>query len=343
MHPQPIPDDLLPWAKSQLKLSSAEGSLEPVAGDASNRRYFRLRSADRSLIVMQAPPATEKNAEFIAVQALLAKGGICVPQILAHDIERGYLLLGDLGRQMLLPLLNDATVDAWYSKAGEVLLQIAQIAAATVVPNYDRALLNEELSRLPEWFLVQLLGLELSPADRGLLAQVNTLLVSSAQAQPQVLVHRDFHSRNLMPQPDGQLGVIDFQDAVIGPITYDLVSLLRDCYIRWPKAQVRGWALGQRDRLVASGLLDAMGDEEFLRYFDLMGLQRHLKVLGTFARLYLRDGKAAYLQDLPLVLHYVEEQLSAYAAEEPVLAEFNDWWRERVIPAVARQPWSVAL
>jgi len=338
LSPRSIPADLLPWALGALGVSSRDKHLEPVAGDASNRRYFRLRADAGSVIVMEAPPATEKNAQFLAVQQLLGASGVRVPGVLAQDLERGYLLLDDLGDQMLLPLLSDDSVGAWYQQAGETLLQLASIDPAGAVPAYDRALLTEELGRLPDWFLEQLLGLELSPEELELLNRVTELLVSNALAQPRVLVHRDFHSRNLMPQPDGQLGVIDFQDAVYGPITYDLVSLLRDCYIRWPDDQVRRWALGHRDQLVASGLLEPVDDELFLRWFDLMGLQRHLKVLGTFARLYLRDAKNSYLRDLPLVLAYVDEVVTLRSAD-PALAELGHWWRQRVAPVISAQPW----
>lgn len=324
-------------------MGSAAGrcALSVVAGDASNRRFFRLRDAGRTAIVMEAPPATEKNAEFLNVQQLLVQSGVRVPGVLAVDLPRGYFLLDDLGGQMLLPLLNAASVDGWYARACAVLLDFARVDACGRVPDYDRALLEEELSRLPAWFFQRLLGLAEEGRGRDAFDGVAALLVDSALAQARVFVHRDFHSRNLMVE-EGGLAVIDFQDAVFGPVTYDLVSLLRDCYIRWPRDRVEAWALAHRDRLQAAGLLEPVTDEDFLRWFDLMGLQRHLKVLGTFARLYLRDGKAGYLDDLPLVIQYVEDVLTRRSPGEPALATFHAWWQERVAPVVAQQRWAAA-
>ncbi|WP_235898714.1 aminoglycoside phosphotransferase family protein [Parahaliea maris] len=370
---RPIPEDLLPWVVDAFGATSGDHELVPVAGDASNRRYFRLADAGRTAIVMEAPPATEKNDAFLSVRELLASHGVRVPQLLAADLGRGYLLLEDLGNQMLLPLLNEASVDGWYWSACQMLLGFAGIDAAGRIPDYDRALLEEELSRLPAWFFRQLLGMPASGEEEAVFADAAGLLVDSALAQPRVFVHRDFHSRNLMVVDAGgqgealaeaaaevggaaeglaegpaegaagsALAVIDFQDAVFGPITYDLVSLLRDCYIRWPRDRVEAWALAQRDALQSAGKLDAVDDATFLRWFDLMGLQRHLKVLGTFARLYLRDGKAGYLDDLPLVIAYVEEVLGRRSASEPALASFYNWWRKAVTPAIAQQGWAAA-
>ncbi len=342
---RPVPDDLLPWACAALGLEPEGLSLAPVAGDASNRRYFRLRAGprsakERSAVVMEAPPATEKNREFLAVREALAAGGVRVPALYAADLARGYLLLEDLGDQLLLPLLDADSAPGWYARASEVLLRLARVdARAARVPAYDSALLGEELDRLPEWFLQALLGLDLSTEELDLLARLKAVLIDSALAQPAVLVHRDFHGRNLMPQAGGELGVIDFQDAVLGPITYDAVSLLKDCYIRWPQAEAQQWALDHRDRLVAAGLLEDTPDEFFTAWFDLMGLQRHLKVLGTFARLYLRDAKPGYLDDLPRVLAYVEEVVATRGDEHPALAEFGAWWQGRVRPVIAQQNW----
>ncbi|MFV0279094.1 MAG: aminoglycoside phosphotransferase family protein [Parahaliea sp.] len=349
-----LPDDLLPWASRAAGWPQGDCRLDPVTGDASNRRYFRLSCADgpggapgkrgsatASAVVMEAPPATEKNGAFVAVHRLLQEHGVRVPHLLAADLERGYLLLEDLGDRQLLPLLDACSVGCWYQRARAVLLAIARIAPAGVVPDYDWTLLAEELGRLPEWFFARLLGLSLGEQERRLLAELGDCLLDSALTQPRVLVHRDFHSRNLMVLEDDELALIDFQDAVFGPITYDLVSLLRDCYIRWPREQVEIWALEQRDALQVAGLLGPVADAAFLRWFDLMGLQRHLKVLGTFARLYLRDGKAGYLADLPLVACYVEEVLGQ-RGEEPVLARFQHWWQVVVRPAIDRQDWARA-
>ncbi len=332
---------LLSWAVASLGDGAAPGRprLEPVAGDASGRRYFRLYGAGAPVIAVHAPPETEKNREFVAARDLLARAGVRVPALLAADPERGFLLLEDLGSRLLLDELDSGSVDGWYTVARGILLRLAEVNVAGLDwPAYDRALLAEELERFPVWFVEGLLELPAGPA-RPLLAEVAELLLASALEQPRVLVHRDFHSRNLMPQPDGRLAVIDFQDAVVGPVTYDLVSLLRDCYVRWPDAQVRDWALEHHRALLRAGRLSGCGQERFLRWFDLMGLQRHLKVLGTFARLDLRDGKSGYLADLPLVLRYVRETLRRRAGEEPALAALEQWFDESLAPRIAAAPW----
>ena len=340
------PTELLPWALSQLPPGGVDASpaLQLVAGDASNRRYFRLELGSDRYIVAQAPPETEKNEAFLSVRNLLADIGVRVPEVLGVDLSRGYLLLEDLGDQMLLPLLNATTVDRYYCQARAILLQLALPAGAARdlsldLPAYDEALLREELGRFGTWFVEKLLGHSLSTQEQGLIEALTVKLVASAMEQPPALVHRDFHSRNLMPQPDGQLAVIDFQDAVHGPVTYDLVSLLRDCYIRWPTQRVDRWALEHRDQLLERGLPGQIDDALFLRWFDWMGLQRHIKVLGTFARLHLRDDKPGYLQDLPLVIHYVRQILEKYTDDEPAFAEFGDWFDKALQPLIEQQPW----
>jgi len=342
MSSRPIPEELLPWALAALSLSSAEDlNLNIIAGDASNRRYFRLSVAAGTYVVADAPPATEKNAEFVAMRATLAERGVRVPQIIAADVQQGYMLLEDLGDNTLLPLLDPDTVDKYYQLACEILLKMA---AGTPLPEnmpaYDRELLEEELSRFDQWFVEGLLDHDMSGAERELVASLGNLLVESALEQPRVLVHRDFHSRNLMLVGGDQLAVIDFQDAVTGPVTYDLVSLLRDCYIRWPESRVQQRVLDYRQSLLSSGLIQGVDEAQFQRWFDWMGLERHIKVLGTFARLYLRDGKRGYLDDLPMVIGYVQSTLEKYAATEPVFAKFRDWFNSELMPLVDSQPWS---
>ena len=339
---RPIPADLLPWAMAELpEMSRAEGSLTLVAGDASNRRYFRLQLLNTSYVVAEAPPATEKNEAFVAVRSILAAAGVKVPQIHAVDYERGYLLLEDLGDCSLLPELRSATVDAYYLQAFDLLGKMTAIDIGSWSGGaYDNALLSEELGRFPIWFVEALLAYALNDEERQLIQRFNTALIDSALAQPRVLVHRDFHSRNLMLLPAGELAVIDFQDAVVGPVSYDLVSLLRDCYIRWPADRVQQWALQYFADLQKKGMLPNIDESQFLRWVDWMGLQRHIKVLGTFARLYLRDDKPGYLADLPLVIAYVEEILQKYAGVEPVFAEFLRWFQLRLSPLIAQQPWA---
>ena len=341
--PRSAPADLLPWARELLGARSVPpgASLAVVAGDASNRRYFRLSGAGVSYILAQAPPTTEKNEAFVSVRAMLARAGLRVPRLYGADLDRGYLALEDLGDRLLLRELGADNADACYAQACTDLRLLAAVDVSSLDwPRYDRTLLTEELDRFPQWFAGALLDYAMDSAERLLFRELSDALVGDALEQPRVLVHRDFHSRNLMPQADGSLGVIDFQDAVVGPVTYDLVSLLRDCYVRWPAQRVRDWALRHRDGLVEDGLLPAVDDECFLRWFDWMGLQRHIKVLGTFARLYLRDGKPEYLQDLPLVLRYVRETLQQYAGREPVFAHFDDWFEGRLRPRIEAQDWS---
>ncbi len=340
MSSTPADPELLPWALSVLGASSAQ-AFAPIAGDASARRYFRLTLAEHSFIAVEAPPQSEKNAEFLAVRALLDAAGIRVPAMVAADLARGFLLLGDLGDRLLLAELTPASVDRSYRAAFDVL----QKMGATAVPDpnwphYDDELLSEELSRFPHWFVVELLAAE--PPPNTLWETFSSRLTASALEQPRVLVHRDFHSRNLMPQADGALAVIDFQDAVVGPVSYDLVSLLRDCYIRWEPEQVSAWALAYLARLQQAGALVGVSEAVFLRWFDLMGLQRHLKVLGTFARLYLRDGKSAYLADLPLVMRYIREVLHQRRGECADIAAFADWFETAVVPVFSAQPWGPA-
>ena len=342
MSSRPIPTDLLPWALESLPVPLVESAtLTMVAGDASNRRYFRLAMAGQSYIAVDAPPDTEKNAEFIAVREILANAGVRVPALMAVDVARGFMLLEDLGDQMLLPALTPETVDGYYQSAFAALRTMAVVDSSVLaLPVYDHALLSEELSRFDEWFVEALLGHSLQGAEKALIARFGKLLLDSALEQPRVMVHRDFHSRNLMLLADGELAAIDFQDAVLGPVTYDLASLLKDCYIRWPADRVRQWALDYKNSLNIAPVVN-ISDSQFLRWFDWMGLQRHIKVLGTFARLSLRDGKAGYLEDLPLVIHYVEETLAQYAGKEPAFAEFHDWFAEKLSPLIARQAWSV--
>ena len=312
-----------------------------VAGDASARRYFRFKYAGQSYVLVEAPPATEKNEAFLAVRALLAEIGVRVPALLGADLDRGYLLLEDLGDRLLLPVLDAVSVDGYYLRAFEVLTKMASVETdQTALGDYDEVLLAEELGRFQQWFVEGLLGYIPTAREQSLVSDVNAKLVESALEQPRVLVHRDFHSRNLMLVGADDVAVIDFQDAVVGPVTYDLVSLLRDCYIQWPAPRVQQWASDYYGQLRSRGLSGDIEEALFLRWFDWMGLQRHIKVLGTFARLYQRDGKSAYLDDLPLVIHYVLQILDKYAGEEPVFAEWSAWFSRRLSPLIAQQDWS---
>ena len=306
-------------------LGFTDGRIAPASADASFRRYFRVTRGEDSYIVMDAPPDKEDLGPFSSVARLLLRIGVNVPVILATDPKRGFLLLSDLGvRQYLDELAVDGTADRLYADALGALstMQTADGAIARDLPRYSHALLMREMDLMPEWFLGSHLRLQVSAAERGMLAGQFEILAQSALAQPAAFVHRDYHSRNLLVTETDNPGILDFQDAVWGPVTYDLASLLKDCYIAWPAPRVRDWALQYRERLLARGFpfLGAT-ESEFIRWFDLVGLQRHIKVLGIFARLFYRDGKQQYLRDLPRVLRYTRETAGAYA-ETAQLADF---------------------
>lgn len=286
--------------------------LTMVAGDASFRRYFRAHQAGISYIIMDAPPSHEDAGLFVQIATAFAQAGVNVPQIIETDLDNGYLLLSDFGDETLQPFIT-ANPQHWLPIALARLFELQARGGQHVLelPDYDDALLLRELSLFPEWFVTELLADKLDEAEESALNDLNRLLIDNAQNQPQVWVHRDYHSRNLMKVGDDELGIIDFQDAVFGAVTYDLVSILKDCYVRYPKALVREMLEQYYIRLVGSERYHQDIDH-FIRAFDLMGLQRHLKVLGIFARLSLRDGKHAYLNDLPLVMDYVLEVIHQY-------------------------------
>lgn len=295
-----------------------------LAGDASFRRYYRIFVREQRYVVMDAPPPEAPHL-FMEIASALADIGISVPLIVASELTNGFLLLSDLGDRLYLPELNTQTADVLYTDAFQALLKIQSCKAP--VPQFDKPLLQRQLGIFREWFLGKHKGLtsdllvsKISPAKLQILDTIYDKLIKTIEDQPQVFVHRDYHSRNLMILENGNPGVIDFQDAVIGPITYDLVSLLQDCYIIWPRARVVDWVADYQNLATKHGLLSkTVSRSEFLRWFDWTGLQRHLKNLGIFSRLNYRDGKIQYLKDIPYVLHYVQETSARYS-------ELNDLW-----------------
>lgn len=303
------------WLSAQAGIDP--DSLTQVAGDASFRRYYRVLSADgTSRIVMDAPPDHEDCRPYVDVTARLASSGVHVPRIHAQDLEQGFLLLEDFGDDQFLDRLDDGSAPRLYGDAMNTLAAFQAAAPLEGLPPYDESLLRFEMELFREWLCDRHLGLDLDAQQHAMLDRVFTELVGNALEQPQVFVHRDYHSRNLMLTQENSPGIIDFQDAVKGPITYDLVSLLKDAYIRWPLARVDEWVAGYAEQAQRSGLIDRAKAEQFQRWFDLMGLQRHIKVAGIFARLYRRDGKAAYLRDIPLVLDYIVEMTRRYSQFE---------------------------
>ncbi|PHS68994.1 MAG: aminoglycoside phosphotransferase [Methylophaga sp.] len=303
----PRQDEIHKWLK--IVLPSSEYQMEPASNDASFRRYFRVYQDSASWIVMDAPPSQEDTGPFVKIAAFLLSTGINVPQIVAQQVQLGFLLLSDLGHTQYLAKLNNRSANQLYQSAIDELIQIQQSNIGNItLPNYDAALLEQEMSLFPEWFLSKHLDVE----PPKILNDIYQLLIESALEQPSVFVHRDFHSRNLMYLENAKPGIIDFQDAVVGPISYDLVSLLRDCYISWSEQQLSDWISYYYSRAQQQGLLPNISIAQFTRWFDLMGLQRHLKILGIFCRLNYRDNKPNYLNDLPLTLHYVKKITAKY-------------------------------
>ncbi|MBV8270787.1 MAG: phosphotransferase [Cupriavidus sp.] len=292
-------------------------SCTPASADASFRRYFRVRTGHPdhpTAIVMDAPPSHEDCRPFIHVAKLFGDAGVTVPTVLAQDLGLGFLLLADLGSQTYLSRLDDASARNLYGDAAAALVKIQLATRPGELPAYDRALLQRELDLFPQWYIAKHLGVTLDDAQQADLREVFETILANNLAQPQVYVHRDYHSRNLMVLPGtGNPGILDFQDAVIGPITYDAVSLWRDAYIEWDEEQQLDWLIRYWEQARKAGLPVAGDFGEFYRDFEWMGLQRHLKVLGIFARLYHRDGKDGYLADLPLVLKYTRNVAGRYS------------------------------
>ena len=321
------------WLARDLSLRPVR--LEPASSDASFRRYFRVVCDDSTLIVMDAPPQTEDVRPYLRVTQLLEPLGIHVPHVYEADVAQGFVLLEDLGsRHYLAQLGAGGDPQRLYGDALQALaeIQLRGAAAAAELPPYDRGPLARELSLMPEWFLDRHLSLEPSAAEREMIIASFEFLITEGLSQPEVFVHRDYHSRNLMVVGERNPGVIDFQDALRGPIGYDLVSLLKDCYISWPRERVLEWVSGYRALLQSRGGRIGGSPAQFLRWFDLIGVQRHIKVLGVFARLWYRDGKPGYLRDLPLTLDYVREACRLY----PELAALSEFLERRVAPELPR-------
>ena len=310
------------WLKAleaswQLDLNS----LVPASADASFRRYFRIESKKPdfgTLIVMDAPPQHEPLDAFIKVDLLLSEAGLNVPKILEQNLDEGFLLLNDLGTKTYLAELNNATADDLYKDATHALVLMQLASKPDVLPNYDEALLRRELDLFPEWYLKKHLNIELNEEQTEQLKKSFELIIENNLAQAKVYVHRDYHSRNLMLTEKANPGVIDFQDAVYGPITYDASSLWRDAYIAWPEERVIDWVIKFWEEGRKAGLPMPNDFGQFYRDFEWMGLQRHLKVLGIFARLFHRDGKDGYLKDIPLVLEYAIACANRYIELKPL-------------------------
>ncbi|HLT92888.1 MAG TPA: phosphotransferase [Woeseiaceae bacterium] len=326
-------EELRTWLETEAGLTDFE--IVPASEDASFRRYFRVHTADGTRIAMDAPPEREDSRPFVEIAGWLELIGVNAPRILAANLRRGLLLLTDLGSLPYLTALErePGSADRLYGDALAALRRIQERGRQWQrrLPPYDEKLLRFELSLFRDWLCGRHLGLELTGDRERSWAACCDLLVANALDQPRVFVHRDYHSRNLMVTETANPGILDFQDAVEGPLTYDLVSLLKDCYIRWPAERVRDWALAHFAALDRE-LLGGLGQQELLARFELMGVQRHLKAAGIFARLCHRDGKAGYLRDVPRTLSYVLEVAPRYPALE-FLAHLVE---HEVLPRMAR-------
>lgn len=310
--------EMMAWLETVFKGKTFELSI--ASADASFRRYFRLHVDKKTWIVMDAPPEKESCTEFVALSKYLLSSGMHVPEVIEENVARGFLLLTDLGEQPYLQVLNDRNVEGLYGDAMSALLslQTGNINDYNF-PRYDKNLLMNEMALFSDWLLKLQFEYELSEQDSQQVLHAYQFLTASALEQPQVAVHRDYHSRNLMVAENNNPGILDFQDAVLGPVTYDLVSLLKDCYIRWPREWVEKWVAGYHHQAMKSGILHDVTEQQFLDWFHLMGVQRHLKAAGIFARLNIRDSKSTYLGDIPRTLGYISE----IAPEYPQLQIFQ--------------------
>ncbi len=333
------------WIAAQLVSRDdiqAPGSITlfPLCGDAGARQYYRVNTQPPLLAV--AAPKTEGLSEcaayFSELSNKLRAAGVPTPQVLACDGDKNLMLIEDFGQQSYLDVLTDDSADILYSQALMVLLRLQQIPPHSVeLPVYDRALLRQEMALFDEWFVSRLLGHTLTAQEKKMLNASYTFLENKALEQPQVLVHRDYHSRNILFREGEAPGIIDFQDAVWGPITYDVVSLLRDCYIAWTPEQIKRWLVTYGNMAIELGVMPPVNESRWQVWFDTMGLQRHIKVLGIFARLYLRDQKNRYLQDLPLVWEYTQSVAKQYPDMQP----FAQWCETVLQPLVEQQDWYV--
>ena len=319
----------------------SEASLSLVSGDASFRRYFRVRLGDSSFVVVDAPPEQEDSKTFVHISNMLRDAGVSAPKVFSANYELGFMLLDDFGDQLYVDVLLNLQaagqakeINSLYEMAIDSLLDIQARVDKERLDPYSKSELHREMALFEEWFCRELLELELDDAENKIIAETLDFLAEAALSQEQLVVHRDYHSRNLMVLDplvfgeDSSPGIIDFQDAVRGAYTYDLVSLLRDAYICWDAKLVDSWALYYLEQAQSSGLIHAVDASQFLRDFDLMGLQRQLKVMGIFARLSIRDNKPRYLADIPQVIHYFLEVSQRYTELKP----FLDWFKRRVLP-----------
>jgi len=304
------------WLNTQLETD--QYNITVASADASFRRYFRVQHENQTMIVMDAPPEKEDCKPFVDIAKKLRQQDINAPDIIAEEHEQGFLLLSDLGDTQYLSKLNADSVDHLYKDAIDTLIKMQSTSTSTI-PAYDRELLQTEMNLFPDWFLSKHLGIELNEDQTGLLNTAFECLTENALQQPAVFVHRDYHSRNLMLTTENNPGVLDFQDAVSGAITYDLASLLKDCYISWPRKQTEQWVEYYLQQAHQHNLIDTHFQfDDIIKWFDLMAVQRHLKAIGIFARLNIRDNKPGYLNDIPRTFQYIIDSCERYALLKPL-------------------------
>lgn len=320
---------LLDWLTKEQKYTLTQ--LTPLAGDASLRRYFRVILTDGSShVAMDAPVAHENSHAFVAIAQLFARAGVTVPQILAQDLAQGFLLVSDLGDKLYLQALREQEPGPLYNQALMTLMNIQMCSESQdyALPYFDEALFQRELMLFYDWFLIQHLQLTLTTAQQHMLQSSFAWLIQTVLLQPRVCVHRDYHSRNLLLLPENKVGVIDFQDALWGPVAYDVVSLLKDCYIDWPQVSVEQWVREYHQQARSVNILPQVSFDQFLDWFTVLGIQRHLKAIGIFARLDIHYHKPAYLQDIPRTLRYITEALP----QCPALSAFHTFLEHEVWP-----------
>jgi len=309
--------ELNDWLK--LTLPDVDFTLTTASADASFRRYFRVHAHNETFIAMDAPPPQENCEPFVRIAKLFGDAGLNVPKVIAQDLERGFLLLNDLGDDTYLSKINADNAPKLYADANNALIQLQLASQPNVLPDYDEALLTREMQLFPDWYIAKHLNVTLDEKQQAVLINTFNVLNKNILAQAQVYVHRDYHSRNLMMTQENNPGILDFQDAVYGAITYDLVSLLKDAYISWDEELIIDWLVRYWQNARKAGLPVPEDFSEFYRDFEYMGAQRHIKVLGIFARLYHRDGKAGYLKDMPLVMDYLRKVCERYVELRPML------------------------
>lgn len=321
------------WVYQKLGTSSLQ--LYPLAGDASFRRYFRVEGGDRPYIAVDAAPEHDLgNSAFVALSRLFMAQGLCVPQVYHYEADQGFLLVDDLGDGLFTQVLAADNADQLYGAALKELekLQRCQIAEPATFARFERDFLDQELRWTQQWYFERHLQLSFSAVEKKLVAHCFQLLKDVIAAQPEVLTHRDYHARNLLWLPDAErVALLDFQDALWGPITYDAVSLLRDCYISWPQERVLGWTRQFQLQLMDSAQLPKVSSDQFMRWFDLTGMQRHLKAIFIFARKYWRDGEPRYLPDMHRGLHYIHQVCQQHTE----LQSFQHWFEDCVLPSHA--------